>query len=250
MEPLRDSDGREVTLDLEVHTPCAPQELPPSPWQFPRPEELDDYGLAGEGGDFLPGTIVAAYRQGIFPWPHPDAERLWFSPNPRAIIPLEGLHISRRLARTIRAGRFHVTVDAAFARVMRGCAGGRPEGTWITPALLASYTALHELGHAHSVEVWAEDGELAGGLYGVAVGAMFGAESMFHTHRDASKVAMAGLLQHARAIGIGLIDVQVLTPHTASMGAIEIPRPDYLHRLREAVSYNCHWYHDPSTPRP
>lgn len=250
MEPLRDSDGREVSLDIEVHTPCAPHELPPCPWQFPRPEDLDDYGLAGEGGDFLPGTIVTAYRQGIFPWPHPDAERLWFSPNPRAIIPIDGLHISRRLGRTIRAGRFRITVDAAFAPVMRGCAEGRPEGTWITPALLASYTALHELGHAHSVEVWAEDGKLAGGLYGVAVGAMFGAESMFHTQRDASKVAMAALLQHARTIGVQLIDVQVLTPHTASMGAIEIARTDYLARLGQAVNQTSRWYQETAPIHP
>ena len=242
MEPLRDSAGRPVNLDIEVHTPCPPQELPPCPWLFPDPHRLDDYGCAGEGGDFLPATIVRAYEQGIFPWPHPDAELLWFSPNPRAIIPLDGLHISRRLARTVRTGHFRVTVDAAFPKVMRSCADGRPEGTWITPALLRGYIALHELGYAHSVEVWAEDGELAGGLYGVAVGAMFGAESMFHAHRDASKVAMVALLQHARSIGIKLIDVQVLTPHTASMGATEISRNEYLARLQAAREAPCDWY--------
>lgn len=241
MEVLRDSGGRELSLAIEVRTPCAPQALPPCPWQFPNPLYLDDYGCAGEGADFEPSTIVAAYRRGIFPWPHQDAEYLWFSPNPRAVILLDRLHISRRLARTIRSGRFRVTVDAAFGLVMQACAEERPEGTWITPALREGYERLHELGWAHSFEVWTKDGELAGGLYGVGVGAMFGAESMFHRERDASKVAMAALLQHARSIGIELIDIQVLTSHTASMGAVEFPRADYLALLKGATRHKVDW---------
>ena len=239
-----------MRIEIESHTRWEPQPLPRCPWKFPDPRTLDDHGLAGGGADFAPSTIVAAYRQGIFPWPHPENERLWFSPNPRTIIPLQGLHISRRLGRTIRSGKFRATVDAAFGEVMRACALNRAEGTWITPALVGGYLALHELGWAHSIEVWASDGSLAGGLYGVGVGAMFGAESMFHRQRDASKVAMVALLQHAGAIGLDLIDIQVLTEHTASMGAIEISRDEYLDRLDAAVARDCSWLESRSSGLP
>jgi leucyl/phenylalanyl-tRNA--protein transferase len=218
-----------------------PQPLPRCPWKFPDPRRLDDHGLVGEGADFAPSTIVTAYARGIFPWPHPENERLWFSPNPRAIIPLDGLHISRRLGRTIRSGKFRATVDAAFGAVMRACAAERSDGTWITPSLIGGYLALHELGWAHSLEVWNPEGALAGGLYGVGVGAMFGAESMFHFESDASKVAMVALLQHAHAIGLELIDVQVLTDHTERMGAVEISRGEYLERLDHAIRRECSW---------
>jgi leucyl/phenylalanyl-tRNA--protein transferase len=132
-------------------------------------------------------------------------------------------------------------VDAAFGEVMRQCAARRAEGTWITPSLIGGYVALHELGWAHSVEVWAADGSLAGGLYGVAVGAMFGAESMFHLRNDASKVAMAALVQHAHSIGVELIDIQVLTEHTERMGGVEISRDEYLWRLRVALEREAAW---------
>jgi leucyl/phenylalanyl-tRNA--protein transferase len=239
--PLVDSAGRTVQVAIEVHTPCAPQPLPPCPWQFPDVRGAPPEGLAGAGGDFEPSTIVAAYRSGIFPWPHPDEEHLWFSPDPRAVLPLDGLVISQRLGRTVRSGRFRVTIDAAFEAVMRGCADRPGEGTWITPALIRGYTALQELGWAHSVEVWNRRGDLAGGLYGVCVGAMFGAESMFHRETDASKVAMVALVQHARRIGIQLIDIQVLTSHTERMGGAEISRAEYLRRLGRALTRQVEW---------
>jgi leucyl/phenylalanyl-tRNA--protein transferase len=194
----------------------------------------------GTGGDFEPATIVAAYRAGIFPWPHDEIEHAWFSPDPRAIIPVGGLHIARRLARTVRSGHFRVTLDAAFEHVMIACAV-RTDGTWITPALIDGYTRLHQFGWAHSFEAWAADGSLAGGLYGVGVGGMFGAESMFHHATDASKVAMVAMMQHAERIGLQLIDIQVLTPHTESMGAVEISRAEYLERLGRALEAEVDW---------
>ncbi len=239
--PLLDSSGRAVQIAIDVHTPCGPQQLPPCPWQFPDVRRAPPEGLAGAGGDFEPSTIVAAYRAGIFPWPHPDEEYLWFSPEPRAVLPLDGLVISQRLGRTVRSGRFRVTIDAAFEAVMHGCADRPGEGTWITPALIRGYTALQKMGWAHSVEVWNSRGELAGGLYGVCVGAMFGAESMFHRETDASKVAMVGLVQHARRIGIELIDIQVLTPHTERMGGATISRAEYLRRLGRALNRQVEW---------
>jgi leucyl/phenylalanyl-tRNA--protein transferase len=242
---LRDSAGRPVSIAIEVRTQALPRELPPCPWQFPDPRLLNDHGLAGSGGDFEPGTILAAYRQGIFPWPHPEAEYLWFSPDPRTIIPLDGLHISRRLARTIRTGKFRATVDAAFGDVIHACAEERAEGTWITPALIRGYVELHRLGWAHSVETWNRDGDLVGGLYGVGVGAMFGAESMFHREDDASKAAMVALVQHARAIGLQLIDIQVSTEHTERMGAVEIRRDEYLERLARAIRTQVDWRRGP-----
>ena len=228
-------------MPIDASATRAPMAVPVSPWQFPDPRRADDHGLIGAGGDFEPPTVLTAYRHGIFPWPHPESEFVWFSPNPRAILPLDGIRISRRLGRTIRSGRFQVTVDAAFDVVMSECSMERPEGTWITDALRAGYGELHRLGWAHSFEVWDRDGSLVGGLYGVSIGTMFGAESMFHRVPDASKVAMVSLVQHARAIGIELIDVQVLTAHTERMGAVEIPRDDYLSRVNAAVRRGARW---------
>jgi leucyl/phenylalanyl-tRNA--protein transferase len=213
-------------LAIEIRTPCPPQPLPRCRYQFRDPRDADADGYMGYGGDFEPSTVVGAYSRGIFPWPHPQEEYLWFSPDPRAVIFPGDLHVSRRLARTLRQGRFRFTVDAAFERVMRACAD-RPEGTWITEALIDGYTRLHHLGWAHSVEAWAGE-ELAGGLYGVRCGPVFGAESMFHRLRDASKAAMVAMMQWAEAAGVRVVDIQVLTPHTASMGGIEIPRSHYL----------------------
>ncbi|MCC6382872.1 MAG: leucyl/phenylalanyl-tRNA--protein transferase [Dehalococcoidia bacterium] len=221
-------------LDVDVLTAGAPQPLPPCPYAFPDMRRAPRAGPAAAGADFEPATVVAAYRAGAFPWPHGKTERLWFSPDPRAVIEPEGLHVSRRLARTLRAGRFRATVDAAFEAVVRGCAA-RSEGTWITPAIVEAYTQLHQLGWAHSVEVWTPDGHLAGGLYGLRVGALFGAESMFHHASDASKAAMVAMMDWARATGVRLLDVQILSPHTARMGAVEITRDAYLARLRDAV---------------
>lgn len=211
-----------------------PQPLPPARYRFPDAHAVPGDGPAAMGADFEPSTVVAAYRQGYFPWPQPEAEYLWFSPDPRAIIPLGGLHISHRLARTIRSDRFRATIDTAFERVILACTERR-EGTWITERIVDAYLRLHELGWAHSIETWTPDGELAGGLYGLRIGGLFGAESMFHHVSDGSKVAMAAMMAWAQSSGISLIDVQVLTEHTIRMGAVEIPRDDYLARLRTVI---------------
>jgi leucyl/phenylalanyl-tRNA--protein transferase len=186
------------------------------------------------GGDLEPGTLLAAYRAGLFPMPVGRRHRIgWWSPDPRAILPVDGMHVSRSLRR--RIGRFTVTVDVAFEQVMRGCADPRRPHGWITGDFISAYVQLHELGWAHSVEVWS-DGELAGGVYGVGIGAFFAGESMFHRVTDASKVALVALTDLlARSPG-SVIDVQWLTPHLASLGAIEIPRTDYLDLIRSAMS--------------
>jgi leucyl/phenylalanyl-tRNA---protein transferase len=222
-----------VLLEITVAPTPAPTRLPACRFRFPDPGRADPEGLVAHGGDLDPSTLVAAYRQGIFPWPYDEASLLWWSPDPRAVLPLDELHVSRRLARTLRSRRFRVTVNAAFAAVVDGCAD-RDE-TWITPALRAAYVRLHALGWTHSVEVWSTDGGLAGGLYGIAVGGLFAAESMFHRERDASKAAVVALVQHARRVGTTLLDVQVPSPHLASLGARAISRREYLGRLAVAL---------------
>ncbi|MGH7818946.1 MAG: leucyl/phenylalanyl-tRNA--protein transferase, partial [Candidatus Binatia bacterium] len=174
-----------------------------------------------------------AYRRGIFPWPDREGELLWWSPDPRAVLPLEDFHESRSLRRTRRRGRLRVTWDTCCTEVIRGCAD-RAEGTWIVPDMLRAYARLHELGWVHSVEVWSGE-RLAGGLYGVAIGGFFAAESMFHRETDASKIALAELVDRLRARGLRLLDVQFRTPHLASLGAVEIPRDRYLDRLDDAL---------------
>jgi leucyl/phenylalanyl-tRNA--protein transferase len=188
------------------------------------------------GGDLEPATLIAAYRTGIFPWPVEDVELAWWSPDPRAIIPLDALHVSRRLAQTLRQRRFRVTIDAAFAAIVAACADRGDEATWITPALAAAYERLHALGWAHSVEVWTLEGALAGGLYGVTVGGLFAAESMFHRVTDASKIALVALVQQCRAAGFLLLDVQMPSDHLESMGAVTLPRTEYLRLLGFAVN--------------
>jgi leucyl/phenylalanyl-tRNA--protein transferase len=205
-----------------------------SPPSFLNPELADAFGLVGVGGDLRPQWLLHAYRHGIFPWYDEGDPILWWSPDPRAIIELDGLHVSRRLTRTVRSGRFSLTVNRAFAEVMRGCAD-RGEGTWITGAMLRAYQTLHKLRYAHSVEVWADD-KLAGGIYGVAVGGLFAGESMFTRRRDASKVALVYLVERLRERGFQLFDIQMRTEHTARLGAVEIPRKEYLARLREAIA--------------
>ena len=181
-----------------------------------------------------PSLLVAAYAAGYFPMGMDDGTIEWFSPDPRGILPLDGLHVSRRLQRVLRSRRFSVTVDRAFRPVMDACAAGRDEGTWITAEILESYTALHARGLAHSVEVW-EGERLAGGLYGVSLGGAFFGESMFHRVTDASKVAIVALVGRLRDRGFTLLDTQWLTPFLASLGGVEIPRDEYLARLGTAL---------------
>jgi leucyl/phenylalanyl-tRNA--protein transferase len=202
---------------------------------FPLPRWAEQLGLVAVGGDLSPGRLLAAYRHGVFPWYDEGEPIHWWSPDPRAIFELDGLHVPRRLARTLRSGRFRVTANEDFAGVIRGCADRPGEGTWITAAMIDAYEELHRLGHAHSVEVWHED-LLAGGVYGVALGGLFAGESMFTRVRDASKVALVRLVERLRQRGFQLLDIQMLTEHTASLGAVTIPRAEYLRRLREALA--------------
>lgn len=202
------------------------------PWIAP--DLADGEGLVGVGGDLTPSTLIKAYTDGVFPWFNDDDPILWWSPDPRAVIEYDTLHVSRSLARTLRGGKFHVTIDQCFEMVMLACGENRPEGTWVTDGMVQAYSQLHRLGHAHSLEVWLGD-ELAGGIYGVGIGAFFAGESMFHRVTDGSKVALVSLLQHLRERGYELFDVQMTTEHTQRMGAVEIPRAAYLRRLKSAV---------------
>lgn len=182
--------------------------------------------------------LVRAYREGIFPMALEDGEVGWFSPDPRGILPLDTFHAPARLRRLLRQVPFAIRVDGDFEAVMRACAEARGEGTWISDELLESYVALHRRGLAHSVETWL-DGRLVGGLYGVHLGGAFFGESMFHRVTDASKVALAMLVERLRARNFALLDTQWVTPHLAQFGAIEISRDDYLRRLRDAVGRPC-----------
>jgi leucyl/phenylalanyl-tRNA--protein transferase len=198
------------------------------------PELADENGLVAIGGDLRPERLLNAYRNGVFPWFDDTTPILWWSPDPRAIFEIGGLHVSRRLRRTLRSGHFTLTIDRDFAGVIRGCADRPGEGNWITPDMTAAYQTMHRLGHAHSVEAW-RDGLLAGGVYGVAINGFFAGESMFSRVRDASKVALATLMDHLKRRGFLLFDIQFLNPHTERLGAIEIPRTEYLERLKNAL---------------
>lgn len=216
-----------------------PTEPPPSRWNFPSIETLAATpagdGPVAVGGDLLPGTLLAAYRCGMFPMPlgRRSKDVGWWSPDPRAVLPLDGLRQSRSLRRSLR--RFEVRVDTQFEQVVRRCGDpGRPHG-WINDDIVRAYVRLHELGWAHSVETWTPAGRLVGGLYGVCIGAFFAGESMFHTETDASKVALVHLVDLLRGRPAALLDVQWATPHLSSLGVVEIPRADYLARLQVAV---------------
>ena len=212
-----------------------PREPAPSRYRMPAPATALANGLIGTGGDLAPGTILAAYRAGIFPWPDQHERLLWWSPDPRAVLPLDGFHESRSLRRTRRRRTFDVTIDRACSDVIAGCGQNRSDGTWITPAMHKAYLELHSLGWVHSIEVW-NAGKLAGGIYGIAIGAFFAAESMFHRVPDASKVALAELVDHCRERSFELLDVQFVTSHLASLGVREIPRTEYLARLSSAIA--------------
>ncbi|MEX0936434.1 MAG: leucyl/phenylalanyl-tRNA--protein transferase [Pirellulales bacterium] len=205
---------------------------------FPPAELAAEEGLLSVGGELTPEWLLDAYAHGIFPWPLFEAGEpmVWWSPDPRAIVQWESIHISRRLRRTCRAGAYRVTCNRAFESVIEGCAttDDRRGNTWLTRELMDAYIRLHQLGWAHSVEAWQDD-ELAGGVYGVALGGFFAAESKFHRRRDASKVALVQLMAHLKSRGYELLDIQQYTEHMASFGAIEIPRDAFLQRLAHAL---------------
>ncbi len=191
------------------------------------------------GADLRPGTVLAAYRSGLFPMPLGGSETTgvpaWWSPDPRGILPLDGLRVSRSLRKSCQ--RFQLRTDTAFEDVIDACADPARVHGWISPQIRHAYVELHHLGWAHSVESWSrEDGSLAGGLYGVAIGGLFAGESMFYRHRDASKAALVGLVRRLREGGARLLDVQWCTPHLASLGAVEVSRRQYLKLLAEALT--------------
>lgn len=208
-------------------------------WHLPDPRLAPPgVDLIGIGADLAPGTLLQAYRMGLFPMEVTDEDGTpvlgWWSPDPRGVIPLDGLRISRSLRASCR--RYRTTWDQAFVDVMRACADPRRDSGWITEEFVDAYTRLFDLGWAHSVEVWNAAGELVGGLYGVQIDGLFAGESMFHRERDASKVALVRLVERLReSPGPQLLDVQWATEHLRSLGAVEIPRPEYVDRLRAVL---------------
>jgi len=203
---------------------------------FPPPEFAGPEGLLAVGGDLSPERLLLAYSMGIFPWFNDGDPVLWWSPDPRCILEPRKLKVSRSLSKTLRKGKFSITFDRAFRDVITSCADvclRSEEGTWITRELLDAYCVLHERGFAHSVEAW-QDGELAGGLYGITLGRCFFGESMFHRRTDASKAAFVTLVRHLQSLGVELIDCQLPSHHLASLGAGLISREEFLARLRES----------------
>jgi leucyl/phenylalanyl-tRNA--protein transferase len=185
-----------------------------------------------------PGTLLTAYSQGIFPMADPDGVIRWYSADPRGILPLDAFHVPGTLRAVVRQGKFEVRFNHDFAATMRGCMEQRAGSTWINEKLIRAYSHLHDLGFAHSVEAW-KDGRLAGGLYGVSLGAAFFGESMFHKVTDASKVALVHLVHRLRERGYELLDTQANTTHLARFGCVEIPAADYMERLRKAMLKRC-----------
>jgi leucyl/phenylalanyl-tRNA---protein transferase len=248
--PVRALDDFYNAMIPASRTPLAPlASLAPYPAlepedtgiEFPSAENADDNGVVAVGEDFRAGTILQAYRNGIFPWPHKSRGKhvvLWCSPEERTVFPLEApIHVSRSLRRTFRRNVFEVTLNTAFEDVIRMCGETRTEGTWIIPQLVQGYCALHRLGFAHSVEVWQgndEHRQLVGGIYGIAVGHAFAGESMFHLVTDASKIAFYTLAHSLQESGFRVFDAQVENAHLSSLGCVEIPRSEYLNRLSGA----------------
>ncbi|GAC1538818.1 MAG: leucyl/phenylalanyl-tRNA--protein transferase [Acidimicrobiales bacterium] len=212
-----------------------PVEPPPTPWHLPDPLTEADGDLVGVGADLAAGTILAAYRNAMFPMPI-EGQLAWWSPDPRAVLPLGGLRVTRSLRKA--CARFEIRVDTSFEEVIDACADPSRPGGWISEDIRAAYLRLHALGWAHSVEAWSPAG-LAGGLYGVAIGGLFAGESMFHHESDASKAALVGLVGFLSAgspVEHRLIDVQWQTDHLASLGVIEVSRPSYLALLGDALT--------------
>jgi leucyl/phenylalanyl-tRNA--protein transferase len=213
-----------------------PQPVEDSRWRFPPASQMPDEDLISVGGDLQPSTVVNAYRRGVFPMEVTGLPGMlgWWSPDPRGILPLDGLKVTRSMR--MSAKRYEIRIDTCFARVIRACANPSREHGWISEDVIAAYTALHERGWAHSVEAFDRDGELAGGLYGVRIDGLFAGESMFHLKPDASKVALMALVDLMRTSGMRLLDVQWCTDHLASLGAIAIARKEYFAMLADAVS--------------
>lgn len=212
-----------------------PAPLPPSRWQFPDAREWPEHDLVCGGADLEPSTLIDAYQRGLFPMlvsGLPDVLG-WWSPDPRGVLPLDQLRVARSLRQSGR--KFEVRVDTRFVDVMRGCADPSREDGWITQEFVDAYAALHQLGWAHSIEVFNADAELVGGLYGVRIGRFFAGESMFHRERDASKVALVSLVSLMQESGMTLLDTQWSTPHLSSLGVVDVPREAYLANLRRAV---------------
>jgi leucyl/phenylalanyl-tRNA---protein transferase len=213
-----------------------PHPVGDSRWSFPPSERWPDSDLIAVGGDLQTETLINAYRRGLFPM---EVSALggklgWWSPEPRGIVPLDGLRVTRSMRQS--AKHFEIRVDTCFTEVMRACGDPSREDGWITREFIDAYTALHELGWAHSVEVFDREGQLAGGLYGVRINGLFAGESMFHRQRDASKVALMALVRLMQDSAMQLLDVQWCTAHLASLGSIEIPRAQYLSLVAAALS--------------
>jgi leucyl/phenylalanyl-tRNA--protein transferase len=222
-------------LSARVTWTTAPHPVESSRWRFPPSSEWPDQDLIAAGADLEPPTLIDAYRRGLFPMlvsGMPDVLG-WWSPDPRGVIPLDGLHVTKSLRQSTR--KFEVRVDTVFEQVIRGCGDPSRADGWITSDFVHAYVRLHELGWAHSVEVFDQQGDLAGGLYGVKIGGFFAGESMFHRQRDASKVALVALVEMMRSTGMTLLDTQWCTDHLESLGAIAIRRSDYLRRLSKAI---------------
>src|SRR5262245_3627175 len=222
----------------------------PSDLGFPPVDLSTPEGLLAVGGDLRPERLLEAYRHGIFPWYSDEQPILWWSPDPRTVLFPENLHVPRSLEKSLRSGQFSVTLDRCFRDVIRQFAGPRPQypdgGTWITTEMLEAYTRLHKQGYAHSVETWM-DGQLVGGLYGVALGRAFFAESMFTRVPDASKVALVSLVRQLHAWGFRIIDCQQSSPHVLAFGAKNIPRHEFLDHLTAALKLpgrRDHWQFD------
>jgi leucyl/phenylalanyl-tRNA--protein transferase len=226
-----------LALSMNYPNSFRPALLNDAIW-FPDPSLASAEGLVAVGGDLKPERLLAAYREGIFPWSVDPVS--WWSPDPRGIMELDRFHVSESLARVIRKETYEVTIDRSFREVMRACAAPAPdrEGTWITEPFIEAYTHLHQLGHAHSVECRLE-GRLVGGVYGVAIGGLFAGESMFHRADNASKVALFHLVEHLRQRHFQLFDIQSVTGATKPLGAKTISRRDYLQRLAAAVTHDC-----------
>jgi leucyl/phenylalanyl-tRNA--protein transferase len=215
--------------------------------RFPDPRDASPEGIVAIGGDLQVASLRAAYRQGIFPWPVEGLPLLWFCPAERGVLEFREVHVPRSLVRARRRGSLQFTIDRAFAEVIRACAAtprpGQP-GTWITPAVLSAYTQLHRVGFAHSVEAW--DGQqLVGGVYGVDVDGAFAAESMFYWQPNASKLALLHLISHLESRGLDWMDIQVLTPHLARLGAKAIPREAFLVKLQETRARRLRLFDSP-----